>query len=177
MEVISKTKDKIDKIRNISFFKYIGSEDFSEVEKYISIIRFKGGEDIVREGERTGGLFIVVSGLCKVIKGDVEVGKVRPEEFFGEGEILLQNPAYATIRAESDEVEVVYMIRGGIEQLERKSPRFTSTLYKLIAKIEMKRLIMLDREYIKVMNELENIQKREELKKVREKIFGELKDY
>jgi len=176
VEVISKTRDKIEKIRNISFFKYISSEDFAEAEKYISIIKFKSGEDIVREGERAGGLFIIISGVCKVIKGNVEVGKVRAEEFFGEGEILLQSPAYATIRAESDEVEVVYMIRGGIEQLERKNPRFTSTLYKLIAKIEMKRLLTLDREYVAVIDKLENIQRKEELKKIREKMFGEIKE-
>ncbi|MCS7213991.1 MAG: cyclic nucleotide-binding domain-containing protein [Candidatus Calescibacterium sp.] len=176
MEIINKTKEKVERIKNISIFKYIGNNDFPEVEKYINIIRFKKDEDIVREGERGGGLFVVISGRCRVIKGDTQVGTINEGEFFGEGEILLQNPASATVKADSDQVEVVYIIRGGIEQLERKSPRFTSTLYKLIAKIEMERLILLDREYAKVINELESMQKREELRKIREKIFGGIKE-
>lgn len=176
MEIIPKTKEILDRIKNLSIFKYIGEDDFSEVEKYINIIRFKKEENIVKEGERSGGIFIMLSGRCKVIKDDVQVGKIEQGEFFGEGEILLQSPASATIRADSDEVEVVYIIRGGIEQIERKSPRFTSMLYKIIAKTGMERLLTLNREYSRVISELENIQKREELKKALGKIFEGFKD-
>lgn len=175
MEVIPKTREILEKVKNLGFFKYIGNEEFQEVEKYINVIRFKRDEYIVREGERAGGLFMVISGRCKVLKGDTQVGTVVQEEIFGESEILLQAPASATIKADSEEVEVVYMIRGGIEQMERKNPRFTSTLYKIIAKTEMERLMTLNREYKKLMGELESLQKSEDLRRNLEKLFGSIR--
>lgn len=171
MEIIRKSKDILERVKRLSLFRYLESSDFGEVEKYINIIRYKKGEDIVREGERPGGIFFIISGKCKILKGNAEIAEIGEEDFFGEGEILLQTPASATVKADSEEVEVIYVIRGGIEQLERIAPKFTTILYKTIAKIELERLISLDNEFIKVMGKLE-AQKREEIKKARGKIFG-----
>ncbi len=171
MEVVQKTDDLIEKIKRKSFFKFIPESEFKEVVKYINILRFSKGEVIVKEGERPGGIFAIISGRAKVIKGSVEIATLEEEDFFGESEILLGRPAAASVIADEDKTETIYIIKGAFDMLERTSPRFSSLFYKMMAKITAFRLVRIDEEYLKLIMEMENQKKKEELKKLREEIM------
>lgn len=57
------------------------------------------GETILREGDRTGVLFILIEGSVEVLKGDVQVNVVAdPGAVFGEMSVLLDAPHMATVR-------------------------------------------------------------------------------
>ena len=57
------------------------------------------GEDILREGDRTGVLFVLIEGAVEVRKGDVQVNTVTdPGAVFGEMSVLLDAPHMATVR-------------------------------------------------------------------------------
>jgi CRP-like cAMP-binding protein len=57
------------------------------------------GETILREGDRTGVLFILIEGSVEVLKGDVQVNTVAdPGAVFGEMSVLLDAPHMATVR-------------------------------------------------------------------------------
>ncbi len=57
------------------------------------------GETILREGDRTGVLFILIDGTVEILKADVQVNTVSdPGAIFGEMSILLDAAHMATVR-------------------------------------------------------------------------------
>ncbi len=57
------------------------------------------GEVVLREGERSGKLFILIEGAVEILKGDVQVNLVAdPGALFGEMSVLLDAPQSATVR-------------------------------------------------------------------------------
>lgn len=57
------------------------------------------GVDVMREGERTGMLFVLIEGAVEILKGDVQVNVVAdPGALFGEMSALLDAPQSATVR-------------------------------------------------------------------------------
>jgi CRP-like cAMP-binding protein len=57
------------------------------------------GEVILREGERSGALYVLIEGSVEVLKGDVQVNTVSdPGAIFGEMSVLLDAPHVATVR-------------------------------------------------------------------------------
>lgn len=58
------------------------------------------GDVLLREGERSGMLFVLIEGTVEVLKGEVSVNTVSdPGAIFGEMSVLLDAPHMATVRA------------------------------------------------------------------------------
>lgn len=61
-----------------------------------------GGEFVLREGETTGHLFVLIEGRLEIVKGDTVVATVaEPGAILGEMSVLLNQPHTATVRAAS----------------------------------------------------------------------------
>jgi CRP-like cAMP-binding protein len=57
------------------------------------------GQIILREGERSGALYVLIEGSVEIRKGDVQVNTVSdPGAVFGEMSVLLDAPHVATVR-------------------------------------------------------------------------------
>jgi CRP-like cAMP-binding protein len=60
------------------------------------------GELVLREGETTGHLFVLIEGRLEIVKGDTVVATVaEPGAILGEMSVLLNRPHTATVRAAS----------------------------------------------------------------------------
>ena len=58
------------------------------------------GAVLLREGERSGRLFVLAEGTLEVYRGDVEIALVsEPGAIFGEMAVLLDQPHTASVRA------------------------------------------------------------------------------
>src|ERR1700730_4080965 len=63
------------------------------------------GTLVIREGETTGHLFVLIEGYLEVVKGETVVASVtEPGAVFGEMSVLLRRPHSATVRAAADSV-------------------------------------------------------------------------
>ena len=61
---------------------------------------FAPGEVLLRDGERSGRLFVLAEGTLEVFRGDVEIAIVsEPGAVFGEMSVLLDSPHTASVRA------------------------------------------------------------------------------
>jgi CRP-like cAMP-binding protein len=61
--------------------------------------RVAAGEAILREGERSGRIYVLIEGAVEVVKGDVQINVVsEPGGIFGEMSVLLDAPHMATVR-------------------------------------------------------------------------------
>jgi CRP/FNR family transcriptional regulator, cyclic AMP receptor protein len=67
------------------------------------------GEILLREGERSGQMFVLIEGVIEVYRGEVEIALIdEPGAVFGEMAVLLDRPHTASVRADSAaEVHVV----------------------------------------------------------------------
>jgi CRP-like cAMP-binding protein len=89
-------------------------------------VRFAAGEIVFRQGDVADRLFIIGTGEVEAIredpdKGEVVLGKLGPEDYFGEGAILADTTRSATIRAITD-VEAISIHRSDFRSLYSALP-------------------------------------------------------
>ena len=161
-------------LRNIGILKCFSEDDFCSLLPYIDIIQFKPGEFIIREGERGGGLFIIVDGkvdINKGIEGDsVTIATLEKGDFFGETDIISEGPRMASAIAKT-ETSVANIKKEGMENIEKHHPTCSMKLYKVIAQILSKRLKNMDDEYLNLFLKTKGKKKINELKTLREKLI------
>ncbi len=90
------------------------------------------GDVLLREGERSGRLYVLIDGTVEVLKGDVSVNTVSdPGAIFGEMSLLLDAPHVATVRAlEPARVHVIE----SAQQFLDDDPRVARLVARLLAR-------------------------------------------
>ena len=102
-------------------------QPFDSKERRALIERFRArevtkGAAIVREGERSGGLFVVLSGEVSVSKADRPLALLREGEIFGEMSLLTKTPATATVTA-TRRTSLLRLPREDFEELIMSHPQ------------------------------------------------------
>jgi nucleotide-binding universal stress UspA family protein len=85
-------------------FSGLTQSDLERISQMARVRIHQPGDVIVREGDRTGGFFIVTSGKVAVTKGmdssrSTVLAELGPGEFFGEIAVLSDQPRSATVQA------------------------------------------------------------------------------
>ena len=89
------------------------------------------GATVIREGQTTGHLYVLIEGRLEVVKGDTVVASIaEPGAVLGEMSILLDQPHTATVRAASD--STFYEIEDAASFL-RGQPDVTLLIARLLA--------------------------------------------
>ena len=92
---------------------------------------FPAGHQLIRQGGRSGTLYVLKSGELEVTRDGTFISSVnRPGAIFGEMSVLLERPHSATVKAISD-VEV-YIIADALKILETH-PAWTLQIARLLA--------------------------------------------
>jgi CRP/FNR family cyclic AMP-dependent transcriptional regulator len=94
--------------------------------------RISPGAVLLREGERSGQLFVLAEGTLEVYRGDVEVALVsEPGAIFGEMAVLLDQPHTASVRALTE--AKVHVIEDA-SQFLNANPRMLLPIATLLAR-------------------------------------------
>ena len=87
----------VEQLGRLELFSGLGREELERIAERYDTVRFGEGEWVVREGARSGALYIVVDGEAAVVVAEEERGRIRIGSFFGEISVLLDEPATAAV--------------------------------------------------------------------------------
>jgi CRP/FNR family transcriptional regulator, cyclic AMP receptor protein len=87
----------VERLGRLELFTGLGPAELDRIAERYDTIRFGEGEWVVREGARSGALYVVVDGEAAVVVEEEERGRIRVGSFFGEISVLLDEPATAAV--------------------------------------------------------------------------------
>ncbi len=150
-------------ISKVGFFDSLTDEERAGFVEASELVSFEPGETLIVEGEEQESLYVLISGRVEVLKrvpgegdrvlAEIEAGEEHP--VVGERGLLGGSGASATVRARS-RVEAIKLPR---ETFRRMISEGNLAAYKLsyrIARTLAQRLIRLDEEVVRAINELED---------------------
>ena len=83
----------------VPLFKGVSSESMTRLVAVTGEQEFAPGQFIVVQGQIGTGLYVIVRGACKVIRGSDEIADLGPGDFFGELAVIDQMPRSASVQA------------------------------------------------------------------------------
>lgn len=99
--------NSVDFLRRVPLFYGLSDRELNKLARRFVTRKYKAGEEIVTQGERGEGLFIIVSGKAEAVRerpdGDkVVVSTFGPTGFFGELALLNEGTRTASVLARED---------------------------------------------------------------------------
>ena len=96
------SQPSVDHLTSVQAFRGCTKAQLREVTRLTEHVKVGEGEILLREGEDTKELFLILSGTGEVAQNGKVVNALGPGEFFGELSALCWGPRTATITAVTD---------------------------------------------------------------------------
>ncbi|MFH1039408.1 MAG: cyclic nucleotide-binding domain-containing protein [PVC group bacterium] len=137
-------------LRTHSLFGGIKDDELKKIRELLKYRQFNAGEDIIREGEAGGNLYLIWKGSVEVIKRDPEkpgrpaarLAVLTVGDSFGEMELIDVQPSAATVRSREETVTLV-LTKGDLYRIEKESLRtFTMIIMNLAREISRRLRVM-----------------------------------
>jgi len=152
-----------EQLQGVRFFEFLTEEEREEFAEVSDLVSFGAGEEIIKEGGGSGGLFVLTSGRVEVRKSLPgggsrllsEIDAADGPTVVGERGLLGESGATATVRAVGG-VEAIKVPRDVFRRMvaERRPAAFK--LSYRIARTLARRLTRLDEEVVRAIRELES---------------------
>ncbi|HUO16819.1 MAG TPA: cyclic nucleotide-binding domain-containing protein [Verrucomicrobiae bacterium] len=112
---------------------YLTANDWTLIADKATRMHFRAGEHITREGKRTHGIFILLSGSASVhIPGREILPALQPGQVCGEISFLDEQPASVSVVAKQA-LDVYYLDRATLQSLFELFPHLGSRFYHSLA--------------------------------------------
>ncbi|MBU1244245.1 cation:proton antiporter [Myxococcota bacterium] len=121
----------LDLLLKVPVFATLAKEELKRLAEKVEIGVFDTGEEIVREGEPGGSLYVLTAGMLEVTGSRIK-GRVRlfPGDFFGERALLYKRPRNATVTAVSESECLVIGLQA-INELFSARPDIRNKVYAI----------------------------------------------
>lgn len=131
------------------FFDNLTIEEEEQLEKALVLESFKDGEHIIDEGIENNNFYLIVEGFVEIRKNlnskdDFEIAQLGPENYFGEGSLLLDKKTNASVIAKGNvscyvlsKEKFVELVKG--EKLKLIKDTFNERNRKLLVKSREKK--------------------------------------
>ena len=86
-------------LARLPLFAGISADSLDRLAAVVGEQRFDTGQIIVRQGQVGSGLYVVVSGSVRVVRGGSELATLKAGDFFGELSVIDQQPRNASVEA------------------------------------------------------------------------------
>jgi CRP-like cAMP-binding protein len=129
------TTEKAAWLAGVPLFAGISAESMSALAEATGEQDFAPGQFIVRQGQVGTGLYVMVSGTVKVVRGSDEIASLGPGEFFGEMSVIDQQPRSASIQAAEQTVVLALASWDLLALLEKDSALSLNLIRGLVARV------------------------------------------
>lgn len=92
-------QDKVTALAGVPLFAGISAESMERLAAVTGEQDFATGQFIVRQGQVGSGLYVVLSGSVRVMRGSDELARLGKGDFFGELSVIDQQPRNASVEA------------------------------------------------------------------------------
>jgi CRP/FNR family transcriptional regulator, cyclic AMP receptor protein len=96
------TDQKAAALARVPLFAGISEDSMARLSEAAGEVHYSAGQFIVRQGQVGSGLYVVMSGLARVVRGSTEIARLAEGEFFGELSVIDQEPRMASVEAIED---------------------------------------------------------------------------
>ena len=93
------TEEKASALARLPLFAGITAESMSRLAAVAGEQEFGAGQFIVRQGQVGTGLYLIVEGSVRVVRGTDELATLGSGDFFGELSVIDQQPRNASVQA------------------------------------------------------------------------------
>ena len=93
------TESKASALSSVPLFAGISAESMQRLADVTAEADFQAGQFIVIQGQVGTGLYVIVDGSAKVVRGSDELALLKAGDFFGELSVIDQEPRYASVQA------------------------------------------------------------------------------
>ena len=128
---------RLDALKAARLFSGLPDEALETIAAHCSLVRFAPGEIIVRQGDESTALFVVVSGQAVVVRDRREISRIGCSEIFGEGAFLTGSPRSATVRAGAEALEILEISKQSLGTLLVRYPELTEKLAHRLAERQL----------------------------------------
>jgi CRP-like cAMP-binding protein len=86
-------------LSSLPLFQGISEESMARLAAVTGEQEFEPGQFIVLQGQVGSGLYVILEGEARVVKGTEEIARLEPTDFFGELSVIDQRPRNASVQA------------------------------------------------------------------------------
>jgi CRP-like cAMP-binding protein len=131
------TQDKADALAGVPLFAGISVESMQRLADVAGEQDFAAGQFIVRQGQVGTGLYVILSGSVRVLRGSDVVARLGKGEFFGELSVIDQLPRNASVEAAESTV-VLALASWDLFALLESDPKLSLNMIKgLVARVRL----------------------------------------
>jgi CRP-like cAMP-binding protein len=123
------TTDIVSALARVPLFEGISEESMERLVAVTGEMQFDPGQYIVLQGQVGTGLYIVVEGEARVLRGTEEIATLGPDDFFGELSVIDQQPRNASVQA-STATRCLAVASWDLLDLIETDPKFALNLIK-----------------------------------------------
>lgn len=102
----SMEQNLLDVLETTRPFCYLDKKSIESLIAYGKLTEFSANQNIIEQGKQAQGLYILVNGTASVVikvlvEGTIELANLKPGDFFGEVNLLVQTPCTASVISKS----------------------------------------------------------------------------
>ena len=129
------THDKATTLAGVPLFAGISADSMERIGAVAGEQDFDSGQFIVRQGQVGTGLYVILSGSVKVLRGADELTRLGSGEFFGELSVIDQQPRNASVQA-AEPTQVLALASWDLLALLESDPQLALNMIKgLVARV------------------------------------------
>jgi CRP/FNR family transcriptional regulator, cyclic AMP receptor protein len=118
--------------RSVPLFRGLEEGELKAIANLSKEMTFRGGENIVKEGEAGLGFFVIIDGEAVVKKRGKEVARLQRGSFFGEMALLDDQPRSADVVA-VEPTRCLVLLRWNFWSLVSKNKKVMRGLFRELA--------------------------------------------
>lgn len=126
------TQDKASALARVPLFMGISEESMERLAAVAGELEFEPGQFIVLQGQVGTGLYVILDGSARVVRGSDELATLGSTDFFGELSVIDQMPRNASVQA-VDQVRCLALASWDLLDLLESDPKLALNLIRGLA--------------------------------------------